>query len=86
MPYRVTSKIPKKGGDGPLRRLCTQIVHDFKFTLRDPTDVGPKRNKPTPSEDVIEKNIQNFVRKRKDVRHDDIQLIPSVPHREKLLV
>ena len=85
---RVTTKIPKKGGDGPLRRLRTQIVHDFKFILRDPTDVGPKRNKPTPSEDVIEKNIQNFLRKWKDVRHDDTQLIPqcAINEIDKLLV
>jgi len=52
-------------------------VHDFKFILRDPTDVGPKRSKPTPPEDVIEKNVQNFLRKWKDVWHDDIQLIPQ---------
>ena len=85
---RVTSKIPKKGGDGPLRRLRAQIVHDFKFILRDPTDVGPKRSKPTPPEDVIEKNVQNFLRKWKDVRHDDIQLIPqcAIDEIDKLLV
>lgn len=35
---RVVTKIPKKGGSGPLQKLRTQMLHDFKMILRDPTD------------------------------------------------
>ena len=32
----------------PIRRLCSLIVTDFKLVIRDPTDHGKKRTKPTP--------------------------------------
>ena len=58
---RVVTKIPKKGGSGPLQKLRTQMLHDFKLILRDPTDHGMKRSKSTPSVSIIEKNIDNFL-------------------------
>ena len=40
---RFTSKIPKNGSKGgPIRRLRSQIVTDFKLVIRDPIDHGKK--------------------------------------------
>lgn len=58
---RVTSKIPKKRGNSPFQRLRAQMVQDFKLILRQPSDIGKQRTKSTPSELVIEQNIQNFL-------------------------
>ena len=58
---RVVRKIPKKGGNGPLRTLRLKMIEDVKFILRDPTDIGIKRTKPTLSETVIENNIEQFL-------------------------
>ena len=37
------------------------MLHDFKLILRDPTDLGVKRSRPTPSASVIEENMYNFL-------------------------
>ena len=60
---RFTSKIPKKGIKGsPIRRLRSLIVTDFKLVIRDPTDHGKKRTKPTPSKEIIKTNIVKFLK------------------------
>ena len=85
---RVISKIPKKRDNGPLRRLRAQMVHDFKLILRDPTDMGIKRTKPTPAEHVKENNIENFLRQWKSVEYEGTKLIPqcAIEEIDKLLV
>ena len=85
---RVVTKIPKKGGSGPLQKLRTQMLHDFKLILRDPTDRGMKRSKPTPSASIIEKNIDNFLIQWKSVEYEGTKVIPqsAINEIEKLLV
>ena len=85
---RVVAKIPKKGGSGPLQKLRTQMLHDFKLILRDPTDRGMKRSKPTPSASSIEKNIDNFLLQWKSVEYEGTKVVPqsAINEIEKLLV
>ena len=55
---RFTSKIPRKGGKGSaLRRLRSRMISDLKLIIRDPTDQGKSRMKPTPSKDAIERTL-----------------------------
>ena len=75
---RFTSKIPKKGIKGsPIRRLRSRIVTDFKLVIRDPTDHGKKRTKPTPSREIIKTNIVKFLNQWKDVEYNGTKLIPQ---------
>ena len=85
---RVVTKIPKKGGRGPLQKLRTQMQHDFKLILRDPTDRGMKRSKPTPSASVIEKNIDNFLIQWKSVEYEGTKVLPqsAITEIDKLLL
>lgn len=85
---RVVTKIPKKGGSGPLQKLRTQMLHDFKLILRDPTDHGMKRSKSIPSVSIIEKNIDNFLIQWKSVEYEGTKVIPqsAINEIEKLLV
>ena len=84
----VVTKISKKGGSRPLQKLCTQMLHDFKLILRDPTDCRMKRSKPTPSASIIEKNIDNFLIQWKSVEYEGTRVIPqsAINEIEKLLV
>ena len=54
------------------------MLHDFKLILRDPTDRGTKRLKPTPSASIIEKNIDNFLIQWKSVEYDETKVSPRV--------
>lgn len=54
------------------------MLHDFKLTLRDPTDHGRKRSKPTPSTSTIKKNIDNFLIQWKSVEYERTKVIPRV--------
>lgn len=86
---RITSKIPKKGAKGsPIRRLRSQLVTGLKLVIRDPTDQGEKRTKPTPSKDVIKTSIANFLKQWKDVEFDGTKLMPqcAVDEINKLLI
>ena len=82
------TKIPKKGGSGPLQKLRTQMLHDLKLILRHPTDRGMIRSKPTPSASIIEKNIDNFLLQWKSVEYEGTQVIPhsAIIEIDKLLV
>lgn len=64
------------------------MLHDFKLILRDPTDRGMKRSKPTPSASGIEKNIDNFLIQWKSVEYEGTKVIPpsAINEIEKLLV
>lgn len=71
------SKSHKKGSKGsPIQKQRFQIVTDFNLVIRDPTDLGKKRNKPTHSKDIL-KNIDNFRKQWKDVEYNGIKLIPE---------
>lgn len=86
---RFTSKIPKKGIKGcPLRKLRYQMISDFKLVLRNPTDCGKKRTKETPSKDVIERNIADFLKQWKPVAYEGAMVIPqpALDEIDKLLV
>ena len=85
---RVTSKIPKKRGNSPFQRLRAQMVQDFKLILRQPSDIGKQRTQPTPSELVIEQNIQNFLTKWKSVTYESANILPqsAIDEIDKLLV
>ena len=85
---RVLTKIPKKGGSGPPQKLRTQMLHDFKLILRDPTDRRMERSKPTPSTSPIKKNIDNFLIQWKSVEYEGTKVIPqsAINEIEKLLV
>ena len=53
-----TSKIARKGGKGgALRKLRSQMISDLKLIIRDPTDQGKSRMKPTPFKDAIERTL-----------------------------
>jgi len=56
--------------------------------IRDPTDQGKKRTKPTPSKDVIKTSIANFLKQWKDVEFDGAKLMPqcAVDEINKLLI
>lgn len=71
-----------------VQKLRTQMLHDFKLILRDPTDCGMKRSKPTPSASIIEKNIDNFLIQWKSVEYEGARVIPqsAINEIEKLLV
>ena len=70
---RFTSKIPRKGGRGSaLRKLCSRLISNFKVIIRDPTDQGKTRKKPTPCEDTIVKNIKIFLEQWKDVDYEGV--------------
>ena len=86
---RFTSKIPRKGGKGSaLRRLRSQMISDFKLIIRDPTDQGKSRMKPTPSKEAIEKSIMTFLKQWKEVEHEGTRLIPqcAIDEVDKLLL
>ena len=69
---RFTSKIPRKWGRGSaLRKLRSRLI------IRDPTDQGKTRKKPTPCKDTIEKNIKTFLEQWKDVDYERVQLVPQ---------
>ena len=73
---RITSTIPKKkGATIQFRLLRKQLVRSFKMVFRSYDDMGPSREKPTPSPEIIEGNIDKFLRQWKDVKCDDVQLI-----------
>ena len=75
---RFTSKIPRKGGRGSaLRKLRSRLISNFKLIIRDPTDQGKTRKKPTPCKDTIEKNIKTFLEQWKDVDYEGMQLVPQ---------
>ena len=74
---RVTSKIPRKGTKGcSLRKLQYKVLTDFKLVIREPTDCGKKRPKPTPSTNIIEKDIANFLKQWNNVEYEGTKLIP----------
>ena len=75
---RFTSKIPRKGGKGSaLRKLHSRLISHFKLIIRNPTNQGKIRIKPTPCEDTIEKNIKTFLEQWKDVNYEGMQLVPK---------
>ncbi|KAJ7353725.1 hypothetical protein OS493_032595 [Desmophyllum pertusum] len=86
---RFTSKIPRKGSKGSaLRRLRYQVISDFKLVIREPTDQGKTRTKPTPCKDTIENNIKTFLKQWKDVEYEGTRLVPqsAIDEVDKLLV
>ena len=90
MPFNgLLQKSRERGGKGSaLRRLCSQMISDFKLIIRDPTDQGKSRMKPTPSKDAIEKNIMTFLKQWKDVQYEGTRLIPqcAIDEVDKLLL
>ena len=45
--------------------------------IRDPTDHGKKRTKPTPSREIIKTNIVKFLNQWEDVEYNGAKLIPQ---------
>ena len=76
---RFRSKIPKKGGTDTLRRLQSQMVHDFTLILRDPADTGVKRTIPAPSELVLEKTLKTSSNSGNLWNMKEQKLFASVP-------
>ena len=68
---RVVSKIPKKGKRGsPIKDVRRRLTEDIKSIFRDPSDIASVRSKDTPSIQVLTQNLENFVKKWKDVTCD----------------
>ena len=74
MPYKgLPPKSQEGGGRGSaLRKLRSRLLSNFKLIIRDPTDQGKTRKKPTPCEDTIEKNIKTFLEQWKDVDYEGV--------------
>ena len=68
---RIVSKIPKKGKRGsPIKDVRRRLTDDIKRLFRDPSDIASVRSKDTPSIQVLTQNLENFVKKWKDVTCD----------------
>ena len=55
----------------------SRLISNFKLIIRDPTDQGKTRKKPTLCEDIIEKNIKTLLEQWKDVDYEGMQLVPQ---------
>ena len=54
------------------------MIRSFKLVIRDSTDTGKKRQKTTPSPQIIEKNIDNFLRQRGHIQTNVTQVLPEL--------
>lgn len=73
---RFTEKIPKRH---PLRKEC---LREWRMVFRDPSDQGEKRVSSTPSPDILECNINNFLKHWKNVEYDGKKLLSAAALKE----
>ena len=60
---RLGEKIPKR------HHLRKQCMMDWRMVFRDPSDQGERRHSPTPAPDILEKNLDDFLQRWKDVAY-----------------
>ena len=82
------STLHRKNVTAQLKILRKQMIRSFKLVICDSTDTGKKRQKTTPSPQIIEKNIDNFLRQWGNIQTNGIQVLPELSRKaiEKLLV
>ena len=85
---RFMSTLPRKNVTAQLKILRNQMIRSFKIVIRDSTDTGKKRQKTTPNRQIIEKNIDNFLRQWGNVQTNGTQVLPELSRKaiEELLV
>ena len=85
---RFVSTLPRKNVTAQLKILRNQMIRSFKLVIRDSTDTGKKRQKTTPNPQIIEKNIDNFLRQWGNIQTNEIQVLPKLSCKaiENLLV
>ena len=75
---RFASTLPRKNVTTQLKILRNQMIRSFKLVIRDSTDTGKKRQKTTPIPQIIEKNIDNFLRQRGHMQTNVTQVLPEL--------
>ena len=82
------STLHRKNVTAQLKILRKQMIRSFKLVIRDSTDTGKKQQKTTPSPQIIEKNIDNFLQQWGNIQTNGIQVLPELSRKaiEKLLV
>ena len=85
---RFMSTLPRKNVTAQLKILRNQMIRSFKIVIRNSTDTGKKRQKTTPNPQIIEKNIDNFLRQWGNIQTNGIQVLPELSSKaiEELLV
>ena len=82
------STLPRENVTAQLKILRNQMIRSFKLVICDSTDTGKKRQKSTPTPQIIEENIDNFLRQWGDIQKNGIQVLPELSCKviEKLFV
>ena len=75
---RLVSTLPRKNVTAQLKILRNQIIFSFKLVIRDSTDTRKKRQKTTPSPQIIEKSIDNFLRQWGNIQTNGTQVLPEL--------
>lgn len=84
---RITKTIPKREKKGSTIKLIRKrMINDLRMVFRNPSDVGPNRISNTPSPANMLRNLDHFLKKWKDQKHetDDILLSAAIHELSKL--
>ena len=73
---RLSDKIPKRN---PLRRDC---LKELKMVFRDPSDQGEKRTLVTPSPEILQSNIDKFLKHWESARYDGKRILSEAALKE----
>ena len=73
---RFSDKVPKR------HLLCHECLRDWRMVFRDPIDQGDKRTLSTPSPEVLEGNLNQFLHHWKETAYDGKKLINAAALKE----
>ena len=75
---RVIKKIPKRDPRGrTLKFIRQRMINDLRMVFGMSSDIGPTRMNDTPSPAEMLKNIDNFLKKWKNQKHEEDNVLPS---------
>ena len=74
---RVIKKVPKRDKRERTMKLIRQrMINDLRMVFRDPADIGSTRMANTPSPAVMLRNLDNFLKKWNDQKHEGHNILP----------
>ena len=74
---RVIKKVPKRDKRGRTMKLIRKrMINDLRMVFRDPSDIGSSRMANTPSPEVMLQNLDNFLKKWNDQKHEENNVLP----------
>ena len=74
---RVIKKVPKRDKRGRTMKLVRQrMINDLRMVFRDPADIGSTRMANSPSPAVMLRNLDNFLKKWNDQKHEGHNILP----------